>query len=106
MKKAKLARKSNLAPEDLSAIRAAVAKAEKNTSGEIALALTTESADYSFHELLAAVIFGAAVFAGLIPVHAAATRIVETAVDDNSNTRICGLPRHGAVFPVCQHSRD
>jgi putative membrane protein len=42
--------------------RDAVKKAEQNTSGEIALALTKESHDYAFYELIVSVIFGAFVF--------------------------------------------
>lgn len=78
MKGSKLLEKMRITAEDLSAIRGAVADAEIKTSGEIALAVTSESADYSFHELLAAVLFGAAVFAAILPFHAAATKIVET----------------------------
>lgn len=59
----------NISSADFDAIRKAVTTAEKNTRGEIAVALTGESSDYSFQELFAAVIFGAAVFASLIPFH-------------------------------------
>lgn len=71
MKQAKLLKAMRLAEEDMTMIRKAVSSAEKKTSGEIAVALTGESADYSFHELFAAVLVGAAVFSCLIPAQGA-----------------------------------
>lgn len=59
-----------LSAEDVTMIREAVSSAEKETRGEIAVALTGESADYSFHELFSAVLIGAAVFSCLIPAQA------------------------------------
>ena len=59
----KLIRKLSLSEKDLADIKLAVANAEKRTNGEIALAATGESSDYSFFELFAAVILGAICFA-------------------------------------------
>jgi len=59
----KLTRKLALSEKDLSDIKNAVANAEKRTNGEIAIAATGESSDYSFFELFAAVILGAVCFA-------------------------------------------
>jgi len=66
MKAKKLMRKLSLSEKDLADIKDAVAKAEKKTNGEIALATTGESSDYSFFELFAAVILGAVCFALLL----------------------------------------
>lgn len=60
-------KKIRLSEADLNEIRDAVKAAEKNTAGEIALALTAESSDYSFWELRAAVFAASAVFAVLLP---------------------------------------
>jgi putative membrane protein len=46
----------------MKSIREAVKAAEQKTSGEIALALTGESHDYAFHELMVSIVFGAFVF--------------------------------------------
>jgi putative membrane protein len=63
MTKNKLLRRLSLSEKDLIRIKEAVADAEKRTNGEIALAATGESSDYSFFELFAAVILGAVCFA-------------------------------------------
>lgn len=63
----RLLKKIRLSDSDFDEIRDAVAAAEKNTTGEIALALTAESNDYSFWELRAAVCAATAVFALLLP---------------------------------------
>jgi len=94
MNRTKLLEKMHITAEDLSEIRSAVADAEEKTSGEIALAVTAESADYSFHELRAAVLLGAALFAALIPVHTTVTKIVENffwAVPSWTTTAIYGF---------------
>jgi len=70
MTAAKLKRKLGLAESDFDRIKEAVQKVERNTTGEVALAATGESSDYSFPELLWAVIFGAIAFASLLPAHA------------------------------------
>lgn len=67
MKQATLLKSMKISPRDLDSIREAVSAGENGTRGEIAVALTGESADYSFNELFAAVLFGAAVFSALIP---------------------------------------
>jgi putative membrane protein len=67
MNRRKLARKLRLRDEDFAAIKSAVAEAEGRSSGEIAIAAIGESSNYSFYELLAAVILGAVAFAVLLP---------------------------------------
>lgn len=69
MKQKKIVKQLKLTQEDFVAIKKSVAKAEKDTSGEIAVAIIGESSDYSFHELFAALIFGAIVFSLLLPFH-------------------------------------
>lgn len=71
MKQAKLLKTMKLSEEDVRAIRTAVSAGEKGTRGEIAVALTGESADYSFNELFASVLVGAAIFSALIPAQSA-----------------------------------
>ena len=63
----KLIQKLRLSKKDFDDIQAAVEAEEKNTSGEIAIALIRESDDYSFWELFFAVLCGAAVFVFLLP---------------------------------------
>lgn len=63
----KMIQKLRLSKKDFDDIREAVEKEEKNTSGEIALALIRESDNYSFWELFFALLLGAALFAFLIP---------------------------------------
>ncbi|AEE15719.1 TPM domain-containing protein [Treponema brennaborense] len=67
MKKAVMLKKLKLTDESLTRIREAVMKAESRTTGEIALAVTAESAAYSFRELLAALTAGVFIFALLLP---------------------------------------
>lgn len=67
MDRRKLAKKLQLRDEDFAAIKSAVAEAEGRSSGEIALAAIGESSNYSFYELLAAVLLGALAFALLLP---------------------------------------
>lgn len=62
-----LLKKLELSKDDLRDIENAVRGAELRTNGEIALAAAWESSDYSFFELLAAVLLGALSFAALIP---------------------------------------
>lgn len=62
-----LLKKINLSESDLNEIKDAVNKAEKETTGEIALALTAESATYSFWELIASICVSTFVFAVMIP---------------------------------------
>lgn len=69
MKARQLIQKLGLSDADLERIRQEVADAEMRTSGEIALAIIPESADYSFRELFAAVLLGAVSFALLLPAH-------------------------------------
>lgn len=63
----KLQKKLRLDDEALARICGAVKKAESKSTGEIALAVTKESAHYSFFELIASVIFAALVFCFLLP---------------------------------------
>ncbi|HHU36209.1 MAG TPA: hypothetical protein GXZ47_03170 [Treponema sp.] len=69
MKRKKIIKKLKLTQDDFTAVKDSVAQAENNTSGEIAVAIIGESSDYSFHELFAALIFGAIVFSLLLPFH-------------------------------------
>ena len=64
-------RKLSLRESSLDSIKNAVREAESRTTGEIAIAATEESSDYSFFELFAAVLLGALVFAVMIPLHGA-----------------------------------
>lgn len=77
MNTVKLAAKLNLSDADFSAIKQSVLEAERNTNGEIALAATSESSDYSFFELFAAVILGAVSFALLLPFHASVVALID-----------------------------
>lgn len=77
MKRPTAARLLGMDDGDIDAVRAAVADAESRTSGEIAIAITPESADYSFNELFASVTFGAAVFAAMLPFHARIVAILD-----------------------------
>lgn len=67
MKKTKLLKKLNFSDQDFADIKEAVSEQEKNTSGEIALAVAPQSSSYAFWELLTA-LFTALVLVGcLIP---------------------------------------
>lgn len=77
MKRKKIVKKLRLSSDDFFAVKEAVVQAEKNTSGEIAVAVIGESADYSFYELFAALIFGAIVFSVLLPFHHTIGSILE-----------------------------
>lgn len=76
MKADTVIRKLKLTEAALESIRGAVRDAETRTTGEIALAATGESSDYSFFELFAAVLFGAFAFALTIPLHGALSALV------------------------------
>lgn len=56
-----------LTDNDLSEIKNAVSKAEQKTTGEIAVALTAESSDYNFWELLASIFLSTLFFVVLLP---------------------------------------
>ncbi len=62
MKTSKSLLKFHITNDDMKNIQEAVKEAEQKTSGEIALALTSESHDYAFYELMVSVVFGALVF--------------------------------------------
>ena len=66
MKYKTLLKKLNLKQKDFDDIKESVAKAEEKTTGEIALAVTAESAHYSYWELLASNIFAAIVLIVLL----------------------------------------
>lgn len=70
-------KKLNLSDSDFSVIKDAVAAAESKTTGEIALAITAESAKYSFWELLWANGLAAVVLAVMIPFSAGITSIFQ-----------------------------
>lgn len=67
MTKKYLLKKIKLSEADMQEIKTSVEKAEKSTNGEIALALTAESDNYSFWELLASTYLAAFVFIILLP---------------------------------------
>ena len=67
MKYKTLLKKLKLGDSDFEEIKSAVANAEAKTTGEIALAVTAESARYCFWELLAANGFAALVLLALLP---------------------------------------
>jgi len=77
MKPETLMKRLGLSGEDLDRIAEAVASAESRTTGEIALAATGESADYSFRELFAAVIFGALAFALTLSLHSGISGLLD-----------------------------
>lgn len=77
MKPEKLLARLGLTGDDLDRLSAAVAAAESRTTGEIALAATGESADYSFRELFAAVIFGVLVFALTLSLHSGISGLLD-----------------------------
>lgn len=60
-------KKLALSEEALENIKKAVQNAEKNTSGEIVVAVAKESSDYSFWEILASLIVSLIVFCVMIP---------------------------------------
>lgn len=67
MNRKTLVKKLNLSEEALENIKKAVQKAENKTTGEIAVAVTAESSDYSFWELAASVVLALIVFAAMLP---------------------------------------
>ena len=67
MKTKALLKKLNLNEKDFDDIKSTVAEVEKKTTGEIAVAVTAESAHYSFWELLASDLFAAVVLLVLLP---------------------------------------
>lgn len=67
MKYKTLCKKLNLSEKDFETIKNNVANAESKTTGEIAVAVTAESENYAFWELLAANIVAAVVLIALLP---------------------------------------
>ena len=67
MKKTDMLRRLKLSEQAFEDIQAAVDSAEKHTTGEIALAVTAESARYSSYELMYALGTGVLFFALLLP---------------------------------------
>ena len=67
MTKASMLRRLKLEATTFDTIKTAVATADTKTTGEIALALTAESARYSVYELMAALCVGVFAFAVLLP---------------------------------------
>ena len=67
MKTKTMLKKLNLSQKDFEEISDAVKKAESKTTGEIAAAVTAESAHYAFWELLASVCIAVLVFAAMLP---------------------------------------
>ncbi len=79
MSRAAIARALGLTDPNLALIDDAIRDAERSTSGEIAIAITRESSDYSFRELFFSALLGAAAFAALLPFHSAVARAVDRA---------------------------
>lgn len=67
MTKASMLRRLKLDDATFDTIQKAVAQAETKTTGEIALAVTPESARYSVYELMAALCAGVFAFAAMLP---------------------------------------
>lgn len=67
MKLKTLLKNASLSEDALEQIKEAITKAEKNTSGEICIALTAESSSYSFWELNAALCTSFALFVCIFP---------------------------------------
>ncbi|MBR5867300.1 MAG: TPM domain-containing protein [Spirochaetaceae bacterium] len=67
MKKSDMLRRLKLNQDSFDKIKEAVKEAEKNTTGEIALAVTAESARYSVYELMYSLIFGLLAFVVMLP---------------------------------------
>jgi len=67
MKYKAMQKKLNLTDENLSDIKKAIEDAEKKSDGEIAVAITAESDDYSYWELVTAVLISALVSIILLP---------------------------------------
>ena len=67
MTKASMLRRLKLDAATFDTIRQAVARAETKTTGEIALAVTAESARYSVYELMVALCVGVFAFAVMLP---------------------------------------
>ena len=67
MKTKTLVKKLNLSDEALERVKGAIKSAEEKTSGEIVLAVSAESSDYSFWELFAAMIASLAAAVCAIP---------------------------------------
>ena len=62
-----LVKKLNLSDEAFDRIKDSIKNAESKTSGEIVIAVTAESSDYSFWELFAALIFSLAITIAALP---------------------------------------
>lgn len=100
MKRGQLLKRLSLSGDDLDRIAAAVAEAESRTTGEIALAATGESSDYSFRELFAAVIFGALVFALSLSLHEGISGLLDRIswhLPPWHATAACGVLSFGAI---------
>jgi putative membrane protein len=78
MKEATSVSTLNLSNADMEHIREAVKIAEQKTSGEIALAVTKESHDYAFYELIVSVFFGAVIFLIMLFLHNPINSFIDT----------------------------
>ncbi|MBO7639322.1 MAG: hypothetical protein J6S91_10145, partial [Treponema sp.] len=67
MKQKKLLKKLAFSEQDFEDIKKAVTEQEKNTCGEIALAIAPDSSSYAFWELLTALFAALIVIGCLIP---------------------------------------
>lgn len=77
MTKASMLRRLKLNEASFDTIKKSVAKAETKTTGEIALAVTAESARYSVFELMAALCVGVLVFAIMLPLSGAIQQMLD-----------------------------
>ncbi len=91
MKAAKSLLKMHLTNDDMEHIREAVKKAEQKTSGEIALAVTGESHDYAFYELIVSVVFGALVFLIMLFFYNPVISLIDTLFWDTAGWQVIGL---------------
>lgn len=91
MKASKSLLKMHVTEEDAEHIRKAVRTAEQNTSGEIALAVTGESHDYAFYELMVSVVFGALVFLVMLFLYQPLISLIDTMLWDIAAWQVIGV---------------
>lgn len=91
MKTAKSLLKWNVTNQDREKIREAVKSAEQKTSGEIALAVTGESHDYAFYELIVSVAFGALIFLIMFFCYDPITSLVDRLLWNGEDRQVIGI---------------
>lgn len=80
MRKSDMLRRLKLGEDSFGRIRSAVQAAEKKTTGEIALAVTAESARYSAYELFCALVVGVLVFVVMLPLAGSVQAMLDKAM--------------------------